>query len=341
MKSLNEIFLSAAFIGLLGLLGNWGVPQQEEDKIEIVNQDGEKVELKIGGENGPASADIRVGNGKIVIVDSDGAKREIDVSGAQNIIINKSVQSTVENGKEKRQIKGRAIIVGPDGERQEFELADGFDSRPMIGQFSDDGFRFLPGKGARPFNFSFGPAKLGKYMIGVNCKPVGDDLRAHLDLAEGVGLVVVRAPDKDSPAGKAELKQHDILIYADQDELTKVDELVSVVEQAGKAGRELTLTLLRRGKELAIDVKPVERTELQRGGNILAMPGARIDIEAFGPGIIFEPLSGELEMPADFKKHMEEFDKRFAERIRELEQRLQEQFDLRTQRSDGQNDDDD
>ena len=339
MKSLNEMFVSIAAVGMIGLIGGWGLQQQDEDKIEIVNQDGEKVELRIGEGNGiKAGADIRVSDGKIVIVDSDGKKREIDVSGAQNIIINKSVQSSVENGEEKRKVSGRAVIVGPDGVRQEFELADGFDDMPMIGQFRGGDFKFFRGKDARPFSFSVGRTRVGKYMIGVNCRPVGDDLRAHLDLNEGVGLVIVGVADADSPAAKAKLKQHDILVYADQDELAAVDDLISAVEKAGKEDRDLTLTLLRRGKELSVDVKPVERTNLQQGGNILALPGARIDIEEFGPGVVFEP---QMELPADFKKHFEEFDARMAEKIREMEQRLQERFDRLAPRADGLKDDDD
>lgn len=339
MKSLSEMFLSMAAIGAVGLFGSWGVQQQEEDKIEIVNRDGEVVELNIGGNNGLKSgADIRINDGKIVIVDSDGKKREIDVSGAQNIVINKSVQSTVENGEEKRQVKGRAIIVGPDGERQEFELAEGFDDMPMIGRLNNGGFNFFQGKDARPLNFSFGRTKVGKYMIGVNCRPVGDDLRAHLDLEDGVGLVVVGVSDGDSPAGKANLQQHDILTYADQDALADVDALVAAVEKAGNEDRDLSLTLLRRGKEMSVDMKPVERKNLQRGGNILAMPGARIDIEEFGPGVVFEPQMG---FPADFKKQMEDFDLRMAERIKELELRLQKQFEGRFRNDDGLRDDDD
>ena len=322
MKIFNDILIPMVAVGLVGLSSSFSGVQDVDEKVEIVNQDGEKVELKIGVK-GDGDADVRVGSGKIVIIDSDGTKREIDVSGAQNVIVNKSVKSIIKDGEEEKQIQGKAIIIGPDGERQEFDLAGGFDNLSTLGDLPIMGELFA-GDGPQTRSFTFGTTTAGKYMIGVNCKPVGDDLRAHLDLADGVGLVVVGMPESDSPAGKADVKQHDILIYADQEKLSKIQDLVAVVQEAGKDERKLTLRLLRRGEEQAVEVEPVERAGfLKNGKNMFFVPGNRLIVEDFGPGFVFE---NDIELPAEIRKHMEELDLRMAERMKEMEERLQKQF---------------
>ncbi len=309
MKLFGEAVVSALMLGLVGVSSGWLTQDQEEEKIEIVNQDGEKVELKIRQEGGAkASQDIRVQDGKVIIVHGDGTRQELDTSGAQSIVVNKSVQSVSKNGEEQKKVVGKAIVIGPNGERQVIELGDGAEF-PMIGDF---GAKFgLPG------NIVFGNSgNAGKFMIGVSCRPASDALRAHLDLAKGIGLSVEGDPAKDSPAGKAGIKKHDILMYADQEELTSVEKLVEAVGLAGKENRELTLTFLRRGKEKTADVKPVERklATWQAG-----FPGMSVDIEEFGPAIVFDREEG---LPADLLKRMEAFELRMQERMDQIQDRL-------------------
>ncbi|MEM9410862.1 MAG: PDZ domain-containing protein, partial [Planctomycetota bacterium] len=275
MKMLCDLMTPMVLVGIATFAGNWTI-QDDEDVIVIVDEDGREMKekiIKMQRADGGDGAGIMAQDGKIVIVDRDGTKREINVDGAQSIVVNSSVESVTENGETKRVVGGKAIIIGPDGERQEIDLGEGVDVdlgqgfakfkvfgdglAPGMFQFRE-GPVFEGGDGL-PRSFSFANNAAGKYMIGVNCKKVSDELRAHLDLADGVGLVVLAAPGEETPAAGAGILQHDILVYADQEELAEVNDLVEAVQAAGKEDRELSLTMIRKGKELGVELKPIER----------------------------------------------------------------------------------
>lgn len=96
----------------------------------------------------------------------------------------------------------------------------------------------------------------GKYWLGIICHEASPELRSQLGLNDGEGLVVARvAPD--SPAAKAGLKQHDVLIAAGGAKLERVADLTKAVDQTD--GKELELKAIRQGKELIIAVTPKER----------------------------------------------------------------------------------
>ncbi len=175
------------------------------------------------------TSDLQAKDGKIIIVDDNGDRREIDVSGARNIIVNKSVRSIIRDGEEQKKITGQAIIVGPDGKKQVIQLGEGLGelgglggviSRLELMPFLEQTPSSEEGDAKRrlPQNFFFQRREMpGKYMIGVSCQPVNDSLRAHLDLPEGAGLIVTGEPTADSPAEKAGIQNHDVLMYAGDD----------------------------------------------------------------------------------------------------------------------------
>jgi hypothetical protein len=89
-------------------------------------------------------------------------------------------------------------------------------------------------------------------FIGVVTSPLGEQVRAQTTLPEDVGLSVdVVSPD--SPAAKAGLKAHDILAKYDDQLLCAAVQLSALVKRTG-TGNKATLTVLRGGKELPIEV---------------------------------------------------------------------------------------
>ena len=147
------------------------------------------------------------------------------------------------------------------------------------------------------------------YLIGVHCEPVGEALRDHLGLEEGVGLLVEKVWD-DLPAGKAGLQHNDILIRVGDQDLTDVTTMVKAIDAAGKEGQSLSFILIRKGKEQKLDIEPTKREQNapkmgllkesnttldmipsliddENGGVLLKMAPA-LKIEQAGPGLIVE-----------------------------------------------------
>jgi S1-C subfamily serine protease len=108
------------------------------------------------------------------------------------------------------------------------------------------------------YRVTLGPAGQEKtdYYIGVPVNPVDDTLRAHLDLPAGQGLVVDSvAPG--SPAEKAGVKPHDVLLQLGDKPLTSTEVLVAQIQATG--GKPTPLKLLRAGKPLTVEITPEKR----------------------------------------------------------------------------------
>lgn len=352
IRYLSIAFLAVCFVACecLTVLG-------QDEQLDLVDQHGQKVELHELGisskpvphqqqgkaqsgettqtgkviQTGKPRANIHVSDGKIVIVEHDGTKREIDVSGAQNIVVSKSVQSIMENGQQQNKMTGKAIIIGPDGERQEFELNDGFEG--LDGKFKGV-FEMLPFghelSHELPLLKYRAATGSGKYMIGVNCSPVSGQLRSHLDLEEGVGLVVASDPRDGTPAAEAGVARHDILMSANSKPLSTTNVLSEIVQAAGNDNQSVTLTLVRRGNEMSVELKPVKRQQLKSrwrfdSGPGLFVPdqvGQNFELERVGPGLLFE---AEQMVPADMLKRMESLEERIQQRMQEFS-RMQQEF---------------
>jgi S1-C subfamily serine protease len=95
------------------------------------------------------------------------------------------------------------------------------------------------------------------YHIGVSATPADDTLRAHLQLPAGRGLVVGEVV-AGSPAEKAGVKPHDILLEVDGKALDSTEKLASLVHSSD--GKATKLSLLRAGKPMSVDVTPERRT---------------------------------------------------------------------------------
>ncbi len=89
-------------------------------------------------------------------------------------------------------------------------------------------------------------------FLGVETSAVSPTLAAQLTIPRGSGLVVNHVVEK-SPAAAA-LKEHDILLKLDDQILIETRQLSVLIRQR-KEGDEVTLTLLRGGKESTAKVK--------------------------------------------------------------------------------------
>jgi membrane-associated protease RseP (regulator of RpoE activity) len=95
------------------------------------------------------------------------------------------------------------------------------------------------------------------YWIGLRGRGVDDPvLRTHLQLAEGTGIVVEDVV-ADSPAAKAGLQKHDIILRANDDMVDSMETLQTHV-QTGK-DKPIELEIIRLGKETTATVTPAER----------------------------------------------------------------------------------
>lgn len=96
------------------------------------------------------------------------------------------------------------------------------------------------------------PAMRDVAYLGVSVEPLGETLRAQLDLPEGVGLSVAYVV-KGSPADAAGLKRHDVLHKFDDQLLISVYQLKVLVRVFGP-GAEGEFELIRKGKRVTLPV---------------------------------------------------------------------------------------
>ena len=96
-----------------------------------------------------------------------------------------------------------------------------------------------------------------KYWLGLQGAPLDSAvLRTHLQLADGVGIVVENVV-KDSPAEKAGLRRHDVLIAVNGEQVT---DMVMLQQAVGASeGKPVELKVIRLAKEETMSATPEER----------------------------------------------------------------------------------
>ena len=143
------------------------------------------------------------------------------------------------------------------------------------------------------------------YWIGIRGRSIESAvLRTHLQLAEDMGVVIEEVLD-NSPAAKAGLRKHDILLRANGDAVDNMQVLQSLVRASKE--KPLELKIIRLGKQekisLVPEVLPKEMAERQRAAArpLRGLNGRRMDaagmqqllaqlgMRDFGPGMAFRP----------------------------------------------------
>lgn len=198
----------------------------------------------------------------------------------------------------------------PEGRVVQIGEADAGQPAPHLPPPNHDGVNvpppFQPGFPEQPRH------KVPKYWIGLLGGTIHADhpLRAHVDIPENQGLLVANVVP-DSPAAKAGLKKHDILLRANDMDLHDMRDLVEIVRTEGEKKGQITLEVLRHGDRETVYLTPEDRPAqpvvpeggLGEGGfggefglpgegglpgGLLGEFGGRLPLEfrQFGPGVI-------------------------------------------------------
>ena len=92
-------------------------------------------------------------------------------------------------------------------------------------------------------------APKGDYWLGIQIAALPEVAKQQLGVEHGLAVEVVLP---DSPAAKAEIKKHDILIKAGDTPLKEAADLIKSVDAS--QGKEITIMIIRGGKDRAIKV---------------------------------------------------------------------------------------
>jgi membrane-associated protease RseP (regulator of RpoE activity) len=122
-------------------------------------------------------------------------------------------------------------------------------------QFSPSG-EFVTAENAAIFAKVLDP---GDEMLGATLQPVGDALRAQLDIPAGQGLLIASLRT-DGPSAQAGLRQNDILLALAGKPLAAADDITKQLKNAGES--PVKLQILRSGKPVTIQVRPIYRVSL-------------------------------------------------------------------------------
>jgi membrane-associated protease RseP (regulator of RpoE activity) len=100
--------------------------------------------------------------------------------------------------------------------------------------------------------------------LGVAASPANELLADQLRLGKGTGLVVDFV-EEDSPAAKAGIKPHDVLLKLNDQILVNPPQL-AVLVRLQKPGDKVTLTLVREAKEQKVTAELTETERMVGGG---------------------------------------------------------------------------
>jgi hypothetical protein len=152
-------------------------------------------------------------------------------------------------------------------------------------------------------------------FLGVATGPVDASLRAQLAIPRGVGLTI-HDVDKESPAGKV-LQEHDVLTKFNDQTLVNHEQLATLVENS-KPGDNVTLTIIRGGKEQTVTVTLAEH-DVPVGPE--GLPGFGFQPWRQGRGgETGEPWRGALERG---EQQMREAQQQMERRMDEMHRRMQ------------------
>lgn len=293
-----------------------------------------------GGFSKPAQADEESTILPIIAVVSDESSsddekstQELDSKESQEVIVevrssteeSSSDESADDDVKPAKKVRGRIIMIGPDGERKEMELdekqlmkfhLDVNDGKAVLKK--DDSAEDAEAATDKPDLDE--PETEERYVIGVQCEEADDILRKHMKL-EGKGLLVLEVREK-TPAAEAGLKVDDVIVAVGESTLQSRDDLVTAVHES--EGKELTVHVLRAGEAQSIQITPkkmkvpVVREQvatvegfpmpniiLQNGKPMTALPGLFIEGQPQDPqdlGKVVQRLQKEYLLQADQEK---------------------------------------
>ncbi len=97
------------------------------------------------------------------------------------------------------------------------------------------------------------------YRIGIQCSQTETEQSdTDKDATKDKPGLEVKAVMDDSPAKKAGIEEGDVLVSVNGSKITKIADLTSAVQEAGKKEKELTIELKRNEKVVRVTVKPTK-----------------------------------------------------------------------------------
>lgn len=94
------------------------------------------------------------------------------------------------------------------------------------------------------------------YWVGIFCTRVPAVLRSHLELDRDEGLVIRRVI-QESPADKADLRVHDVVLRFGDTDVTNVSDLIAAIDDT--RDKETVVVLIRNGQKITLVVTPEKR----------------------------------------------------------------------------------
>ena len=98
--------------------------------------------------------------------------------------------------------------------------------------------------------------------LGVDLRDIGDEEMGALKLKESRGAEVIRV-DHDGPAGKAGLREHDVILQMNGQVIEGEEQLRRMLRET-PAGRTVTLLLSRDGQQQTISAQLANRVDVER-----------------------------------------------------------------------------
>jgi hypothetical protein len=147
--------------------------------------------------------------------------------------------------------------------------------------------------------------KTGHFHLGIQITTLPEAVRSHLQLQHGV---LIERVLPDSPAAKAGLKPHDILLAVGQTLIHQPEDILNVLRQAD--GKPLALRILRQGQEHTIEVTPQPASPAGPEGWWGAFP----PVPPFPPGTFGGPMPPDVKQWPEYKQ-LEEALERFRSKI--------------------------
>jgi serine protease Do len=116
---------------------------------------------------------------------------------------------------------------------------------------------------AEPFSQSFGYSSEdfggGSSYLGVDTRDITPDRLGPLKLKEERGVEITMV-DQDAPAGKAGLKEHDVILSLNGNQVESVEQLRRMIREV-PPGRVISLSISRDGQPLTIKAQLADRKE--------------------------------------------------------------------------------
>jgi serine protease Do len=109
---------------------------------------------------------------------------------------------------------------------------------------------------------SAGMASRSQGYLGVDIRDVGDEQIAQLKLKESLGAEVIRV-DHDGPAGKAGLREHDVILQMNGIVIEGEEQLRRMLRET-PAGRTATLLISRDGQQQTVTTQLANKLEVER-----------------------------------------------------------------------------